>query len=1096
MIFEKAQNRKTKLREEINKYYRIEEETCVKELLSDLEFDSKLSSKIECKARQLVEGVRKGRVGKGGIDAFMLQYELSSEEGIVLMCMAEALLRIPDSETADRLIRDKLGSGDWEEYLGQSHSPFVNASTWALLLTGKVVKYGSDSDSNLRSVFKRMINNTGKPIIRKAVYQAMSILGKQFVLGSNIKEATKRALQLEEKGYRYSYDMLGEAAKTKEDAAKYLTSYSEAINEISKKTKSKNLIESPSISIKLTALHPRFEYNQQDLIQDELMPIVKKLAYQAKECGVALTIDAEEATRLDITLDVLEELCNDEKLQGWSGLGLAMQAYQKRALKVVDWLADLSKRTKCKLNIRLVKGAYWDTEIKIAQENGLEEYPVFTRKANTDVSYMACAKKLIENRDLLYPQFATHNAQTVAAVYNLAGDNKGYEFQRLHGMGQALYNQIVSKDDLNIACRIYAPVGSHEDLLPYLVRRLLENGANSSFVNRLADDRAPIDDIISDPIDRVRKLSHKRHKMIPLPKNLYEKSWINSNGPDLSDDDVLLNIKSDFDQTLKQSFKVAPIINGQMAIREKSTPIYNPSNKKQKVGEVVNASKKQCLEAFEIAHANQKSWDETPVSERAKCLEKAAELLQERMNYFMAIAYAEAGKTLPDAVAEVREAIDFCRYYAAQAEKGFSKPINLPGVTGERNQLSLHGRGTFVCISPWNFPQAIFLGQIVAALVTGNSVIAKPAEQTPIIAFETIKLLHEAGIPKEVLHLLPGDGEVIGPVLIKHPYLSGVCFTGSTATAQVINKQLANRTTGIIPLIAETGGQNAMIVDSSALIEQVVTDVVRSSFQSAGQRCSALRVIYVQEDIAEKFTQMLKGAMNDLRIGDPIDLKNDIGPVIDRDALKILQSHSKVMHNEHDIVGEADLGDNAEKGYYFAPLAVRISGIDDLEEEIFGPVLHIATFRASDLKKVIESINNTGYGLTLGIHSRIQETVDFITKHAEVGNCYVNRDQIGAIVGCQPFGGEKLSGTGPKAGGPNYLFRFATERAVCIDVTAQGGNASLMSLEEIDFEDEQETKPPHCYIADRFEEIIEKDPTKEEESSSKKDSKKPEKSKK
>lgn len=1070
MIFRKLENRETKLRQEINKYYRIDEQISVEEILDQLDFSAELTKKIDDKARNLVEGVRKGRIGKDGIDAFMLQYQLSSEEGIVLMCLAEALLRVPDSATADRLIRDKLGSGDWEEYLGQSHSPFVNASTYALMLTGKVVKYGSDRDSNLRSVFKKMINKTGKPIIRKAVYQAMAILGKQFVLGNDIQEAIKRATSEEEKGYFYSYDMLGEGAKNKEDAQKYFQSYFNAITEIGKKSRDKNLIQSASISIKLTALHPRFEFNQIDLINNELYPVVKKLAIQAKKENIALTIDAEEATRLDITLDILEKLCLDRDLEGYDGLGLALQAYQKRAIKVIDWLVALSEYSQKKLNIRLVKGAYWDSEIKIAQENGLDEYPVFTRKANTDISYLACAKKLLQNRQYIYPQFATHNAHTVSAIYNLAGDNQGYEFQRLHGMGQALYNQIVGEENLNIPCRIYAPVGSHEDLLPYLVRRLLENGANSSFVNRLADDRAPIENIISDPIKRVRKLSKKRHAQIPVPKDLYDGLWQNSNGPDLSDYEVLRNIENDFYDTYQQKFIAAPIINGEEKDSAKRQILFNPANHEDKIGEVINATKSDCLEAFEIAHKNQKSWDETPVEERAQCLERMANILQENMNYFMAISAIEAGKTLADNIAEVREAIDFCRYYAYQARNNFAEPIILPGVTGEKNQLSFNGRGVFVCISPWNFPLAIFLGQIVAALVTGNAVIAKPAEQTPIIAYETIKALHYAGVPTEILHLLPGDGEILGPILTNHKYLAGICFTGSTITAQIINKQLAARNDGIKPLIAETGGQNAMIVDSSALIEQVVTDVIRSSFQSAGQRCSALRVLYIQEDIADKFINMLKGAVQELKIGDPLQIQTDIGPVIDQDALKILQRHQKIMDNEYDLVVSKNI-DNNLNGNFFAPLAYKISAISDLENEVFGPVLHIITYSSHQMKKVISDINNSGFGLTLGIHSRIQETIDFISQNVEVGNCYVNRDQIGAVVGCQPFGGEKLSGTGPKAGGPNYLQRFVTERAICIDVTAQGGNASLMSLEEIDFEDENETAAPHQFIAKDLEEF-------------------------
>jgi len=1030
------------LREEVQRHYRMDEAACIENLLGRLELPAEQKQRIEDQARALVRGVRAGRIGKGGIDAFMLEYELSSEEGVVLMCLAEALLRIPDSETADRLIRDKIGSGDWEEHLGHSHSPFVNASTWALMLTGRVVKYGGNRDRKLQSTLGRLVARSGEPFIRQAVRQAMGILGRQFVLGRTIDEALKRARHYEKQGYRYSYDMLGEGARTEEDAQRYIKSYENAIHAIGRKAADQGVIDSAGISIKLTALHPRFEFGQHDRLVNEVIPRARELALLAKQYNIGLNIDAEECARLEPLFDVLEALAMDPALASWDGLGLALQAYQKRALPALDWLAQLARRSKRRMLVRLVKGAYWDTEIKLAQEAGLEEYPVFTRKPNTDVSYLACARKLLDNRDVFYPQFATHNAHTVAAVHDFAGDEGGYEFQRLHGMGEALYEQVVGPDKLDVPCRIYAPVGSHEDLLAYLVRRLLENGANSSFVNRLIDDREPIDEIVADPIDHVRSLKQKRHPRIPLPRHLYGGARLNSKGVDLSDILELRRLDHEMEQAAGEGWVCAPIIGGKNLESAEAQPVPNPSDRRQKVGRVTDATAEQCDQAMERAAKARKRWDATRATERADC---------------------EAGKNLADGVAEVREAADFCRYYAMRARMDFAEPLQLPGVTGERNQISLHGRGVFVCISPWNFPLAIFTGQIAAALVAGNSVIAKPAEQTPLMAFAAVRAFHEAGIPTDVLHLIPGRGEVVGPQLLGSGHLGGVAFTGGTDTAQAISKQLANRPGPILPLIAETGGQNAMLVDSSALLEQVVLDIIESAFQSAGQRCSALRVLYVQSDIANKLLKMLAGAMEQLRLGHPARLQHDIGPVIDEEARAMLEAHASEMERDAKVIASARLEPGTEHGTFFAPRAYEIRGIRQLEREFFGPILHVVRYHAADLDNVIDEINGTGYGLTLGIHSRIEETVHYIHERLHVGNTYVNRDQVGAVVGCQPFGGEGLSGTGPKAGGPRYLYRFAAERALCVDVTAQGGNAALMSLEELDLE--SDTEPPQRHIA-------------------------------
>jgi len=1055
MIFAEPPAKPDPLRAEVQRHYRIDEDAWVDELLNHVALGQEQRQRIEGHAGNLVEAVRAGRLGRGGVDAFMVEYELSSEEGVALMCLAEALLRIPDTETADRLIRDKIGSGDWADHRGHSPSLFVNASTWGLMLTGSVVKFGRQKERNLSAVLGRLVARSGEPFIRQAVRQAMNIMGRQFVLGRDIEEARKRGREMEAKGYRYSYDMLGEGARTEEDARRYYANYCHAIEVIGKESAGQGVIDSPGISIKLTALHPRFEIGQMDRVRDELIPRARHLARMAKERHIGLNIDAEEAERLEPTLEVFEALAADPELADWDGLGIAIQAYQKRALPVVDWLADLGRRTRRRLMVRLVKGAYWDTEIKLAQEKGLDDYPVFTRKANTDVSYLACARRMLANRDVIYPQFATHNAHTVAAVYDFAGDRAGYEFQRLHGMGEALYEQILGEEKLDIPVRIYAPVGSHEDLLPYLVRRLLENGANSSFVNRLIDDRTPIDEIVADPVERVRSRSRKRHPHIPLPRYILGSQRLNSQGVDLSDVNELQRLDEAMSAAAAEHWHCAPIIDGRVE-RGEAESVVDPSHTGRTIGTVVNANAEQCARVMERAARAQPAWDATPAEERAALLDAMAERLEHNMGYFMAIASREGGKSLDDGVAEVREAADFCRYYAAQARADFAQPHELPGPTGERNRLTLHGRGVFVCISPWNFPLAIFTGQVAAALVAGNSVIAKPAEQTPLMAYATVRAFHEVGVPTSVLHLIPGRGEDVGPTLLQDPHLGGVAFTGGIDTAKRIHRQLAERSGPILPLIAETGGQNAMIVDSSALPEQVTSDVIKSAFHSAGQRCSALRVLYLQRDVADKIEHMIAGAMAELRLGDPARIDSDIGPAIDADARALLEGHAQRMDQQAKRLARSELGEAARQGHFFAPHAYKITHIKDLEGEVFGPVLHIVRFDGDELDDVIDHINGTGYGLTLGIHSRIEETVEHIHSRVRVGNTYVNRDQIGSMVGQQPFGGEGLSGTGPKAGGPHYLHRFATERALCIDTTAQGGNAGLMSIGEIDPSEETE----------------------------------------
>ena len=1034
------------LRGKIRDDLRVDETEIVNSLSEKARFSAAQQASILDRARPLVQSVRDQRLKSGGIDAFLNTYDLSSREGIVLMCIAEALLRIPDAETMDRLIHDKIGSTDWAKQMGASHSLFVNASTWGLMLTGRIVNLAQE-DEGFTATMKRLVARAGEPFIRQAVITAMRIMGKQFVMGRNIREGLDRAKSDEKKGYRHSYDMLGESARTAQDALHYFESYSDAIAAIGQAADGRPALEAPSISIKLSALHPRYEVAQEARVHAELFPSVKALALKAKAVNIGFTIDAEEVDRLEMSLDLVAALAHDPELAGWDGLGLAVQAYSKRALPVIEWLAEMSRHAGRRLMVRLVKGAYWDAEIKMAQERGLSGYPVFTRKASTDVSYLACAKAMFANIDALYPAFATHNAHTVAAIAELASDAKDWEFQRLHGMGEDLYAEVVPASKWNRPCRIYAPVGTHEDLLAYLVRRLLENGANTSFVNRIADADLPLEALVGDPIELTIATQNKPHPRIPLPDDLFGASRRNSQGLDMYDKPTLAGLKEAIAASAASPITARPIIAGQPR-DGKDHPIPSPADSNLVVGHVVNASAQDVAEAMASAHAAHRGWDATPAEQRANLLDKAADLFQQRLPEMIALIVREGGRTQGDALSEVREAIDFLRYYAAQSREKFAAPILLPGPTGERNSLSLGGRGVFVCISPWNFPVAIFVGQIAAALAAGNCVAAKPAEQTPLCGALAVQLMHEASIPGEVLHFLPGDGR-IGAALVQDSRCAGVAFTGSTEVAKLIAQSLASKPGPIVPLIAETGGQNALIADSSSLPEQVVRDVLLSAFNSAGQRCSALRVLFIQADIADKVIGMLKGAMQELVVGDPGALSTDVGPVIDEEARQSLLAHAAKLDSYARLIHVCDLDSSAgSHGTFFAPRAYEIDSLSRLDREVFGPILHVIRWKADELDQVCDAISATGYGLTLGIHSRIDETVARIVSRVHVGNTYVNRNIVGAVVGVQPFGGEGLSGTGPKAGGPHYLLRFASERTLSVDTTAAGGNASLMSLDD------------------------------------------------
>lgn len=1030
----------------INLAYRANEFEMVSLLMENAQLDARQVQAIRQRAQLLVEQVRLERKKAIGIDTFLNTYSLSTQEGIALMCLAEALLRVPDQLTIDKLIRDKLTSADWSSKSGQSESFFINATTWALELTGEVLKK-DEANSSLTQVIRRLINRTGEPFVRTAVAQAMRILSKQFVMGRTIQEAITRAKKPETQGYLFSYDMLGEAALTQADAERYFEDYMDAIRTLGEATDKNSSPEKKSnISVKLSALHPRYQEAFASRVREELGEKLLKLAQLAKVYNVGLTVDAEESERLDLSLDIIEAVYLDPSLEDWLGMGLAVQSYQKRAFELIDWVAQLAERGGRRIMVRLIKGAYWDSEIKKTQIQGLSEYPVFTRKVFTDVSFQACAKKLLTYTDVIYPQFATHNAYSVAMIIELAGNYRDFEFQCLHGMGKELYAQVV--ESLGIPCRVYAPVGSHEDLLPYLVRRLLENGANSSFVNRIVDEQQPIDVLIEDPIVAAKRYLALINHNIPLPWAIFLPERQNSRGIDWSDRALMSILQQALLKQESQFYEAKAMLASRWQDSGEWFSIHSPQNFAHAVGRVQYATSEDVQNAFHQAQDAFASWSQTDVEYRASLLEKMAQLLEEHHTAYLNLLCLEAGKTLSDAMGEIREAVDFCRYYAAQARKLMQAPMVFKGYTGELNELSLHPRGVMVCISPWNFPLAIFIGQVVAALVTGNVVLAKPAEQTSLVAAKTIELMWHAGIPKAVVQLLPGLGETVGVSLISHPNVAGVIFTGSTQTAHSIQKILAAKEGPIVPFIAETGGINAMIVDSSALLEQVIQDVMQSAFGSAGQRCSALRVLFIQKDIYPCFKALLQGAMAECVVGDPAYLSTDVGPVIDKEAQKVLQTHIDNFKSKFSVIAECSGPKDMQQGYFVLPVAFEIPSMSELKKEVFGPVMHVVTFEAKDLTEVLTQINRCGYGLTLGLQSRIGETVEFVRKHAHVGNLYVNRNMIGAVVGLQPFGGEGLSGTGPKAGGPYYLPRLCHERTFTVDTTAAGGNASLVSLSD------------------------------------------------
>ncbi len=1040
-------------RDELAAYHLMDERRLVGGLIERAVYTADERAKIATLARGFVDAARDNQGKHGGIDAFMLEYGLSSEEGVILMCLAEALLRIPDKATQDALIAEKIGEGQWARHLGASDSLFVNASTFGLMLTGSVVKLAGNKRSGPTSLLRRLVQRSGEPVIRQALRQAMRILGDNFVLGRTIKEAIQRAKPFEAEGYRVSYDMLGEGARSGRDAQRYYERYMVAIDTIGKAagpfkaTQADALLDRPGLSVKLSAIDPRFEPGKSQRLGRELVPKIVDLAIAAREAGLPLTIDAEEQDRLDLTLEMFGQTYLHPALQGWSGLGLAVQAYGRRAFPTLRWLRRLAAEGGRRIPVRLVKGAYWDSEIKWAQELGLADYPVFTRKVHTDVSYLAAMRFLLADPTAFFPQFASHNAHSVAAAYVAAG-NVPYEFQRLHGMGEALYDEVVGPDKLKRPCRIYAPVGGHEELLAYLVRRLLENGANTSFVNRLADANAPVADIIRDPVEAVEQerdaAMSSSVPAVPKPAEIFGKR-VNSAGLALAEPAVRASTLAKISDALGFSHAIGPIIDGKLHAGGKAELVRCPHDRRQHVGTCVSASPELIEKAITSAHAAQHDWNGSGANGRAECLLRAADLFEQNRAQLMAIIIREAGKTLEGALGDVREAVDFLRYYASETLRLFAKPTLLPGPTGERNTLELAGRGAFVAIAPWNFPLAIFTGQIAAALAAGNSVLAKPAGQTPITAYLAVQLLHKAGIPPTVLQFLPGDGAV-GAALVKDKRTAGVAFTGSNNTAWAIQRALADRRGAIVPFIAETGGINAMIADSSALPEQVVRDVVRSAFDSAGQRCSAARVLFVQADVAEPMIDMLRGATEMLVIGDPMDAATDVGPVIDETAQDTLDGHKLKMRKTAKTIIDLALPQDARVGTYVSPAIYEIARISELEREVFGPILHVVRFDQGRLNDVIDAINETGFGLTLGLHSRIGAVADFVAEHARVGNLYVNRNQIGAVVGAQPFGGDGLSGTGPKAGGPNTLVRFATERVRSTDITATGGNVQLLGL--------------------------------------------------
>ena len=1024
----------TPLRSAITAAYRVPEPECVPPLLKLATANADEANRIRTLARSLVAKLR-AKTRSSGVEGLIHEYSLSSQEGVALMCLAEALLRIPDAATRDALIRDKLSPGDWRAHIGQSPSLFVNAATWGLVLTGRLVT--TTSEQGLSAALTRLIARSGEPIIRAGVDVAMRLMGEQFVTGRTIDEAIGNSREREARGFTFSYDMLGEAATTAEDAARYLDEYEHAVHAIGRASHRRGIYEGAGISIKLSALHPRYQRIKRARVMKELLPRVKGLAALAKSYDIGFNIDAEEADRLDLSLDILEALALDPDLRGWNGLGFVIQAYGKRCAAVIDWLIDLGRRSGRRLMIRLVKGAYWDSEIKRAQVDGLDGFPVFTRKVYTDVSYLACARKLLRAPDAVYPQFATHNAQTLASALVFAGPDfyRGqYEFQCLHGMGEPLYEEVVGRDKLNRPCRVYAPVGSHETLLAYLVRRLLENGANTSFVNRIADASVAIDDLVADPVEAARAIQPlgAAHDKIAAPRDLYAPDRVNSRGLDFSDEGRLAKLAKGLKASAGTAWRALPRGASE---DERGERVLNPANRSDVVGFTRHARADEIAAALEIGDRAAPAFAAIPPAERAIVLRRAADLLEARNDSLIGLIVREAGKSYANAVAEVREAADFLRYYAHEAARTLFPDSPAP-------------LGLVVCISPWNFPLAIFTGQVAAALAAGNSVIAKPAEETPLIAAEAVRILHEAGVPREALQLIPGAGEV-GASLVADPRVQGIVFTGSTPVARLIEKELAGRLTrrgAPLALIAETGGLNAMVVDSSALAEQVVVDVLSSAFDSAGQRCSALRILCLQDDVADRMLEMLRGAMAELEVGDPRQLSVDVGPVITPEARDVIAGHIEKMQRRGHKVTQTPLSEAAARGTFVPPTLIEVSKIADVEREVFGPVLHVLRYKREALDKLIDDVNAAGYGLTFGLHTRIDETIARVVERIEAGNIYVNRNIIGATVGVQPFGGSRLSGTGPKAGGPLYLSRLVAEPAPSALDGVEGGDAAIAGI--------------------------------------------------
>ncbi|QMT31225.1 bifunctional proline dehydrogenase/L-glutamate gamma-semialdehyde dehydrogenase PutA [Alysiella filiformis] len=999
---------KNPLRQAITAAYRRDETEAVNDMLQRAKMSDAEKTATDNLARSLVKKVRADRSKASGVDALMQEFKLSTDEGVALMCLAEALLRIPDAETRNKLIQDKLSGGDWKKHLGRSPSLFVNAAAWGLLITGKLTS-NKISEDNLSGSLNRILGKGGAPLIRAGVDAAMRMLGKQFVTGQTIDEALQNGKEREKLGYRFSFDMLGEAAMTQADADRYYQDYVNAIHAIGKDAQNAGIYEGNGISVKLSAIHPRYSRAQHHRVMSELLPKLKDLFLLAKQYNIGLNIDAEEANRLELSLDLMENLVSDPDLAGFNGMGFVVQAYQKRCPYVIDYLIDLARRNQQKLMIRLVKGAYWDSEIKWAQVDGMDGYPVYTRKVHTDVSYLACARKLLDAQDAIFPQFATHNAYTLAAIYEF-GKDKDFEFQCLHGMGETLYDQVVGAQNLGRRVRIYAPVGTHETLLAYLVRRLLENGANSSFVNQIVDEHVSVDSLLKCPLDVVEQNTlGKPNAVLPLPRHLYGKQRLNSQGFDLSNENVLHDLQNAMNLASKKAHNAVSLVSGSLKnVHQAAHNVLNPANHDDVVGTVAFIGAEHIAQVIEQAKQSEKIWSQKPASERAQILRQIADLYEQNAPELMMLAIREAGKTLNNAIAEIREAVDFCRYYADECET----------TCAERTAL-----GTLVAISPWNFPLAIFTGEVVAALAVGNAVVAKPAEQTSLIAHRAVQLMHEAGVPRDVLQLVLGTGDV-GAALTQNPHINGVIFTGSTEVAQLINQTLAKRE-DLPVLIAETGGQNAMIVDSTALAEQVCADVLNSAFDSAGQRCSALRILCVQEEVADHMIAMIKGAMNELRVGNPMNLDTDIGAVIDAEAQGNLLNHINKMKTVAKAYHEIKLPAHADKATFVAPIAFELDNLHQLEREVFGPVLHIVRYRANQLGDLIQQINSKGYALTHGIHSRIDRTVAFVQENIEAGNVYVNRNIVGAVVGVQPFGGHGLSGTGPKAGGGFYLQKLS-----------------------------------------------------------------------